>query len=380
MTPKRKIMKFKLLVLFTIFSTFSYAQKAKVTSAYNYNNYGELDKAQEAIDQAIADPSTAGFWKAWMFRGDIYVSIARTQDENFKKLSPDPVKVAYESYKKVYSLDDSKKLDMNELNQKYRSMYPMAFNVGIEAYNEKNYDRARQYFMVCEDVNKHFGITDTLSMYNVALTSDLLNDVSTAEAYYQKCIDAGYKGDNTYVELVNLYLKNEMEEKAKETLKKARKDYPDSQPIITTELNIYLANEQYDEALKNLDAAIKNDPSNDIFYYARGTIYNNKGENEKAEADYLKAVELNNDNFDAFYNLGALYYNNGADAINACNEIKDNNEYKKCKDKANLIFEKAVPYLERAYELNPEDQNTLNSLKQTYVRTGQTEKYNALKK
>ena len=36
--------------------------------------------------------------------------------------------------------------------------------------------------------------------------------------------------------------------------------------------------------------------------------------------------------------------------------------------------------VERAYELNPEDQNTLVSLKQTYVRTGQTEKYNALNK
>lgn len=373
-------MKFKLLALFLIISASSFAQKAKVTSAYNYERYGELDKAKEAIDEAVVEPTTSTFWKAWLFRGNIYVSIARSQEEAFANLSDNPVQVAYESYKKVYDYQDDKKLDVEDLNRRYKQIYPMAFNVGIEAYNNKDYAKAGTYFKICEDVNTHFGIVDTLSMYNVALTSDLVGDVKTAEEYYKKCIEQGYRGDNTYVELASLYLKNEDQESAKALLKKARKAYPNSQPIITTELNIYLQNEQFDEALENLNAAIKNDPSNDIFYYARGTIYNNKGDMEKAEADYIKAVEINNDNFDAYYNLGALYYNRGADAINACNEIMDNKKYNACKDEANKVFVQAVPYLERAYELNPEDQNTLVSLKQTYVRTGQTEKYNELNK
>jgi len=373
-------MKFNLLVLFIIVSTTVFAQKAKVTSAYNYERYGELDKAKEAIDDAVLDPSTASFWKAWLFRGNIYVSITRSQDEAYANLSENPVQVAYESYKKVYDYQDDKKLDVEDLNRRYKKIYPMAFNVGIAAYNEKNYSKARDYFKICEDVNSHFGITDTLSMYNVALTSDMVGDVKTAEEYYNKCIDQGYRGDNTYVELANLYLKNKDEESAKSVLKKARKAYPNSQAVITTELNIYLQNEQFDEALDNLNAAIQNDPTNDIFFYARGTIYNNKGEMEKAESDYIKAVELNNDNFDAYYNLGALYYNRGADAINACNEIMDNKKYNACKDEANKVFIQAIPYLERAYELDPEDQNTLVSLKQTYVRTGQTEKYEALNK
>ncbi len=373
-------MKIKLLALFLFCSTAIWAQKSKVTSAYNYERYGELDKAKEAIDDAVKDPTTSGFWKAWLFRGNIYVSIARTQDEAYKDLHPDPVKVAYESYKTVYGLEDSKKLDQDDLDRRYKSMYPMAFNVGIEAYNAKDYPKARDYFKICEDVNSHFGVVDTLSMYNVALTSDLIGDVETASEYYQKCIDNNYREDNTWVELATLYLKNEQEDKAKEVLKKARKAYPNSQPIITTELNIYLKNQEFDAALENLNAAIENDPSNAIFYYARGTIYNEKGDLEKAEADYLKSVEFDNENFDAFYNLGVLYYNSGADAINACNEIMDNKKYEACKADANKFFEKATPYLERAYELNPEDQNTLVSLKQVYVRTGQTEKYEKLNK
>jgi hypothetical protein len=40
----------------------------------------------------------------------------------------------------------------------------------------------------------------------------------------------------------------------------------------------------------------------------------------------------------------------------------------------------AEPYLERANKLNPTDESTLLSLKQLYVRTGETEKYEAIKK
>ena len=40
----------------------------------------------------------------------------------------------------------------------------------------------------------------------------------------------------------------------------------------------------------------------------------------------------------------------------------------------------AEPYLEKALQLNPKDESTQLSLKQLYVRTGETAKYEELKK
>src|SRR5690606_3187934 len=118
-------MKFKFLLLFICLSTIAFSQKARVTSAYNYERNNELDKAMEAIEEATKDPTTEGFWKTWMFRGNVYRSIALSQDPQFQNLHPNPVKEAYISYKKVYSLETDKRMDMDDLNRKYKSVIPM---------------------------------------------------------------------------------------------------------------------------------------------------------------------------------------------------------------------------------------------------------------
>ena len=46
------------------------AQNAKRVSAYNYMNYGELDNAQRAIDEAAAHPDTKDEAKTWKYRGE----------------------------------------------------------------------------------------------------------------------------------------------------------------------------------------------------------------------------------------------------------------------------------------------------------------------
>lgn len=375
-------MRFTFFVLLFALSTTVLGQRANVTSAYNYEKYGELDKAKQAIDEAAEDGSTSDWWKTWFFRGNIYMSIARSQEEKFQNLSENPVKEAYESYKKLYEMERNRKMDYNDLDRRFKNIYPTAFNTGIEAYNAKDYLKAREYFLICEGVNAHFDKVDTLSMYNVALTSDLSGDIDKAAEYYKKCIEYDYKGAQTANDLVNMYLRAEKTDKAKEAVKEMRKIYPNDQGLLTTELNFYLSEGNFDEALTNLDLAIKNDPDNSIFYYARGTIYNEKGEVEKAKTDYLSAIEKDSSNFDALYNLGALYYNQGADKINSCNDIpvSENAKYEKCKKEATVYFEKALPHLEAAYAINPEDQNTIVSLKQCYSRTGQTEKYQQLGK
>ena len=107
----------------------------------------------------------------------------------------------------------------------------------------------------------------------------------------------------------------------------------------------------------------------------------------KAEESYKKGLAINPDNYEMNFNLGALYFNQAAEMANQANSLKSTDDFNKAKVKFEQKFKDAEPYLEKAMEKNPkttEDDmsiynGTLNSLKQLYARTGETEKYNKVK-
>jgi tetratricopeptide (TPR) repeat protein len=168
---------------------------------------------------------------------------------------------------------------------------------------------------------------------------------------------------------------------------------------------LLLAGGKNEEATLALDAATKRDPNNENLYLALGSTYDNlanpRDENRKelpkpknyndyiskAEDSYKKGLTINPNNYELNYNLGALYFNQAAEMANQANNIKSNVEYDKAKQKYDQKFKDAEPYLSKALDNNPkkseDDLNTydatLNSLKQLYVRTGETEKYNKIK-
>ena len=145
------------------------------------------------------------------------------------------------------------------------------------------------------------------------------------------------------------------------------------------------------EAIELLKEAISKDTKNESLYFALGNTYDNlraSSENKAGADDYFsladiaykKAIELKTDYADAYFNLGVMHFNRGAEMANAANMLKSQTEYDKAKLKFEEVFNTAKPYLEKALELNPKDYNTLTTLKQLYVRTGEKEKYNAVQK
>ena len=137
---------------------------------------------------------------------------------------------------------------------------------------------------------------------------------------------------------------------------------------------------------------ILKDTSNATVFFALGTIYDNLS-NDTTQPDavrsesftlaieaYKKAINLNPAYFEPNYNVGALYVNKAATILDQANKLPldAEAEFKKLKEEADNYLEYAVPYLEKASELQPEDINTLISLKQIYSRTNKTEKLKAV--
>ena len=165
-------------------------------------------------------------------------------------------------------------------------------------------------------------------------------------------------------------------------LRTARETYPREQSLIIEELNIYLTSGDFEKAKTNLQIAAEQDPTNEILWFSLGSVFDNLGNTEEAADAYLKAIEVKEDYFDANYNLGALYFNQAVQGINKANDMwkprmssKEAAAQKKLESDAKELFSTAKPYLEKAHEVNPEDLQTIRSLKDIYARTAEDEKF-----
>jgi TPR repeat protein len=98
-------------------------------------------------------------------------------------------------------------------------------------------------------------------------------------------------------------------------------------------------------------------------------------ESEKA---YLKALEMKAEYFDAAFNLGALYFNRGVKQNDYANTITDNKKYEVEAKKADDIFNKSLPWLEKAEKIGSEEPATMkelyNTLAMLYRMTSQLDK------
>jgi tetratricopeptide (TPR) repeat protein len=125
--------------------------------------------------------------------------------------------------------------------------------------------------------------------------------------------------------------------------------------------------------------AKESDPNNATLFYAAGIIYLNMNNYDAAIQELTKSVELNPEFYDTQYGLGAAYINKAADMFVKANEIMDVNQYTKAIDEANAVYAKALPYMEKALQLKPDDVYTMRRLQELYYRMKMTDKYNEMK-
>ena len=353
--------------------TLANAQKTERTSAFNYLNKGQLDKAKKSIDAASVHEATVNDAKTWFYRGNVYLTIRLTDNPEYKKLDPNPLQVAYDSYNKAIQLDKDKEF-YEDIMQRMMVVGEQFYNNGVESYQKKNYEEALTSFAITTKIAESSGRVDTLAMYNTAFVSELANKNDIAKKYYQDLVKINYKQPMIYTSLSNIFKAEKDTVNAIEWVKRGRMKFPDDFNLLITETNLFLAKGDNVNAQKNLNQAIAKDPNNPTIHFAVGTTYDGMGRIDEAEVAYKKAISLKPDYFDAVYNLGALYFNQGVKIFEAADKLSDMTAYAAEKEKFDAAWKKAMPQLEKALTLMPEDQNTLLSLKQLYARLNMPEK------
>ncbi len=386
-----------ILITICLSASLGYSQKAKVQTAWNYykDPYNQYDKAKEAIDEACVNETSSGLAKTWYYKGLIYAALFSS--EKYKSLCDNCLWVAYEAFTKANKIDPKNDW-ADEINQvRIPLLVNDVFKNGVKAYETKDFKTALSEF---EKV-LIMAPGDTSVILNSAYSAEHAGDLVKAKQYYNQLISYKYHDDKIYLSLSELYITEKDTANALKTIREGRTVFPDSLSLMLNEINILLSSGKQKEATAALDAAIAHDPNNPSLYLALGATFDNlanprdKATKEalkpeqyndyilKSETAYKNGIKIDPNNYVLNYNLGALYFNQAVEMINAANLLKSNTEFDKAKLKYEEKFKQAQPYLEKSLETNPnksgEDKDTykgtLTSLKQLYIRTGETEKY-----
>ncbi len=365
--------------------------RTKVSSSQSLKDTGKLGEALQTINEAV-DPTaenaekTVDWPRTWEVRGEIYQAIYQSEDPEVKKLVEDPLTEALDSYKKALELDEDGKFQ-NSVKVKLTLLTNDLTNQAVQAFNDENYDKALQSFeqiLELQDIpiiaQDSPGAIDTVIIFNAGLAAYNSENYDKAIEYYEQAAETGYNEARTYSLIANAYQLKKDTIGALEALQEGFEKYPDDNTVLTTMIQIYLDMDKTEDAMKYLDLAIEREPDNATYYFAQGTLHEKLGRIDEAIESYKKAIEADNDFFNAFYNLGALYYNQGVKQIEVANAVptNKNEEYEAELAKADEWFKLALPYMERCYELRPEDTMTKESLKNLYYRLKDMENYNKM--
>ena len=385
----------KKLALFLVLVTFiatAFGQKSARQTASNYLKDKKLDKALEAINQCVLDPGTAQDTKAWFIRGNVYMEIANSTDANYKALDADPLPKALDSYKKSLEFDAKKELAKKEfygeIFLRLDKQYRMFFDSAISKYNKKDFKAAMVNFGKSADVYDAMGITDTLSLLNGAIMAGFAKEKESEKGFYLRLLKGNYKSPSVYSLLSDIYLKEKDSVNAFKYIRMGLKEYPNNMSLFNSEINIYLTYNIVDKAMNNLNIAMKKDSSNYSIPFALGTLYYNIANDtsktvtqreeafRNAEIAYKRALQIKPDYFDAAFNLGALNLNKASDILVKANNLPPDAQasFEKMKKEADDYLARAMPYLEKALEIQPTDLNSLNALRQIYTRLNMADK------
>jgi tetratricopeptide (TPR) repeat protein len=264
----------------------------------------------------------------------------------------------------------------------YNSLALDLYAQGGAQFDAKDFDGALKSFenqIKITESDNYVGVTDTGMYYNAGLAAANANKHPEAIKYFEKCGEMNYLGVTPYFQISQSYLEMGDTLKAESLLTSLPGKFPGNKNITLQLIDLYIKAGKNEEALKNLAIAKVEDPNNYSLYFAEGILYLNDNKYDEAIADLTKSVELKSDLYESQYGLGAAYINKGADMFVKANDIMDVNKYNAAIEEAMAVFAKALPYMEKADELKPNDLDAMRGLQQLYYRLKMTDKYNAVK-
>jgi tetratricopeptide (TPR) repeat protein len=287
--------------------------------------------------------------------------------------------VASAKLKAVYDLD---KTDLEKLY--YAANY---------AVNAKDYDTALSYY---EELKKLNFSGENTSYYAKSVLNDQEEFFGTTPAakadrdqkvkmkLYNNPRDEKVesKRGEIYKNIALILVDKGQIDKAKLALKEAREANPDDTSLTLAEADIYLKLEDFVTYKKLITEVLEKNPNDADLVYNLGVI-SSKTDPVAAETYYKKAITIKPDYINAYLNLAILKLDGDKKILEEMKKLgtseKDNKRYEVLKKQRDTVFTDSLPYLEKANELAPTNEDVATTLLNVYGALEMTDKKKALK-
>ncbi|GAP72547.1 TPR-domain containing protein [Candidatus Symbiothrix dinenymphae] len=379
--------------------TSSFAQQKVVRTVkndlkYEKPNFGEL---RTQIKGALENPETANSAEAWFLAGDVENKAFDAECVKLRIGQNDKVNVDV-----MYTALDASTaffLKADELDQlpnakgkvkpKFRKQIKGILQANRQYYiNAGSYFHEKENYAKAYDNFKFYGDIPTLPMFegDKTMKDDLATDTNAVKIRYFAGVSASLlhehdKAIAIYDQLKNLHFPEEVEmyqrlaleyigkgdsASYEGALKLGAERFPAESFFLLNLINIQINNNRSDEAIEYLNKAIVADGQNAQFYDVLGLVYERKNDVPQAIVNIEKALAISPDNADALSHLGRLYYNKGVEQRGEADKINDPKKYADAMKAVEAIFRQALPYFEKAYQLNNKDSDAIFALRNIY--------------
>ncbi|MGX1753265.1 MULTISPECIES: tetratricopeptide repeat protein [unclassified Sphingobacterium] len=318
-----------------------------------------LTAAKEAIDAAVVHDKTKDDPEAWTYYALVYSNLA-----SLDKNAEDAAK-AQDAIKKATELDKDKKHAEN-ITVAGQTLGQYKFNQGVAAWDKQDYKTAYSDF---SDALVYLPGDTTLTFYSGLAAVQNKEYDKAIEKYKELVPVKEYSSHKTImVDLPKLYLQKGDTTSAIAAAAEAVTAYPNDNDAVVQniELNLITGNEA--KIVSDIESQLSKDPQNKSLHYYLGLAYGAAGDPEKALASYQKAIEIDPNYLEANTNAAVVIMNGGRDELMKLNEDKSvpAAEYNKKVEAIKGKIARAVPYLEKAVELDAKNVDALRNLKNYY--------------
>ncbi|SCY17075.1 Tetratricopeptide repeat-containing protein [Flavobacterium anhuiense] len=416
--------KYVILASALLISVATFAQKDQIKNAEKALKGGDAQGALAQLKDAeslIANAKDTEQAQYYFVQGNAFLDLANKKVEEGKNLL-----AAADSYKKLIDVEKAsgKQKYSTQAAASITNIKGLLINSAIaDTQANKHVDGAKKLYQAYELDKK-----DTINLYYAASTAVNSQDFDLALPMYEELKKLNFSGKGTlylavnkangnednfanakdrdlaiklgthekpkteaipskrgeiYKNLALILVQKGRTEDAKKAIADARKANPEDSSLILTEANLYLETKDFDMYKKLVGEALQKDPNNADLVFNLGVISAGAKNNADAEKYYLKAIEINPDYTNAYLNLAALKLEAEKPIIDEMNKLgtsaKDMKRYDVLKAQREAVFKGVIPYLKKANELDPKNEDVSKTLLGVYNALEMTAEAKALK-
>jgi len=404
-------MKTKILAVGLLLAgTAVFAQKKEIKNAekaIDKENYSEAKSILTSVESQVAGEKDKVKEDYYMAKGNAYMG------KQPQKQSAADLKIAGEAFKMAIELGN------NDASESLTKVKNALVNSAIADQNAQKFTEASEKLYTSYDLNKK----DTIHLYYAAASATNGKNYDTALRYYKQLADMNYSGAGLEFYAVNnstgekekfndknqrdLYLKsgdysNPTEEKVPskraeitknialiyiqqgetekglQAIDEAMQENPDDTSLMLAQADIFYQSGDKKKYSEIVEKVLEKDPNNASLYYNLGVTAMQMDAPEKAIKYYKNAIEIDPKMASAYVNLGSSILMKEQSIIDEMNGLgmskADNKKYDELQKERTSLYEKAVPYLEKAVELDANNAQAIQTLVNIHSQLGNEDK------